>query len=383
MRDECIELQQQIDKLEKKKLKKEPLEVIEAYKQLSDCFFKTKNQFHGFEICLRILYIINNHKERKSIINSLDLTFFLSIFQKIIENIDNNNHKLKSEEVDTILELLDLLWEDNENNTRNQFSIAEIQFYLYDKLYNYGFIEKQVYQVLIKKILDYTEELYQKGLKRLEKIEFDKAQHIFSMAAILFQMISDPKMDIAFRECAKANLLQGKYLISKKKFIQGLESIIEAIKIFQIIEMYDESDNALIVFHNSLKISYEYFEKNDVKEDLGVKKLIFFDEIYKELKKNQKKANKIQIDEISDQEGSYLRIPYPKSLVNIDENSSKDLLLREKYTLEESLEKIVEAFRDGMISSEDYARLLLGLNRNIYKVKILLEKKNWRIEKKW
>ncbi|NPD90013.1 MAG: hypothetical protein HGN29_14970 [Asgard group archaeon] len=375
MRDECLELQKQAVKLEKKKLTKEPYEVIEVFRKLGLCYFEHKYMSLGFENYVKLLLLITNHKEREKIIYNMNFTELTGIFQKIIEHFENNHKGLKSTEIDSLIELVHIILEYNKGNIKYEFLIAEILYNLTDKALENGLIEKAVYQTTIGIITELAEDVFLRGQKRLEKTDFVIAQEYFSMTAILFQLITDPKMDLAFKECAKANLLQGKYLVTKKKYLKGLDALIAAVKIYQVIELFEESENGLIIIKKAFRAGINYFEDNYKKDDPRLKKLLLFEEVFKDLERSQKKTKQQGKSKENIIVDNFMRIPYPKTMELIDEKATKNQLEKELYTLEQSLESINHAFRDGLISSEDYARLLLGLNRNIYKVRSLLEKK--------
>ncbi|NPE06966.1 MAG: hypothetical protein GNW80_01680 [Asgard group archaeon] len=375
MRESCQELLKKATKLHKRSSRKEPFDAINAYISSGECFSENEEYRLGHENYLEALKLLVFSKNLNELLNLNSVEEILKVTHLILPIFDYNLNMISVELIDKLIETLDLLFSGNSESLSNSFLIMETQYQISEKAYDNGLIEKEQFTDILNRTSRIAEKLYQNGGKLLDKTKFGKAKISLSMAVILLQLISDPKMDLAFEISAKANLLAGKYEITQRKHIKGLESLLEAIKIYNTLDMHTNAKNALAIFKKSFKLALEEVEGENGSDGSKLKKLLLLEEEYKTHNEIIKQySSKKEIVETAIKT-PYVRLPYPREYQQFDENSNKNILLRERYALEQSLQSIQTAFRDGLIGSEDYARLLLGINRNIYKVKRLLEDK--------
>ena len=368
MREQCIQLENNILNFAKKNIKKEPQKVYSKYIEVAECFDIEQMVEKSQEYYFLALKLLVNKKNNQLMLTHLSLSETLKVFQKITIFIKTNELLFTQDLSEEINNFIEALIKENAGSFNSDFLISETLSTYIEVCYTAGILEKQAYQKHQIYFSKSAEEAYERGIKNLERTNFAKARNYLSMAAILFQNINDPKMDLAFEQCAKASTLQAKYELSQKKYLQGLEALLMSIKIYQTLNYTQRIKELNSLFRKSYKNGIDFFESKSNVDDKSVKKLLLLEEKYRELERE------IPIEKTSDSinEPPVIRIHYPKIQEPINEKSPKNDLLKEKFALEQSLESLQEAFRDGLISSEDYARLLLGINRNLYKVRHFL-----------
>ncbi|MBD3353128.1 MAG: hypothetical protein GF364_16725 [Candidatus Lokiarchaeota archaeon] len=363
-----------------------PLKSAELYYEAAQCFEREGKEELTAKMIYQSLKMYSKWLSKNTISANIIMDDVLRITKKGIKTFKTHNPGINTKTLNSIIGNL-LLLKDVQGyfDWKNKSEAAFLTIELAEFGSRNGLFSEQQIQKITTTVEEIANSLMKAGNELLTGAKFIEASKRFLNASLIFSKINQPKMNLAMQKYAKAKKLIGKMALGEDKYDKAAFALKDAFKAYLDLEDIPEALDCKALLEKSLSRGKEIYNEQD---KTSYKKILLLEEEFQQLSKSLADLQKARKPSIIKESPKPIEETTPEPLKSNTQQiiSAKGVtgklqdasivdLRKEKFAIEQTIASIEQMYRDGLLSSEDFARLLLGNNRKLYQISHIIEER--------